>query len=551
MLTDLLIKNYALIEQLKLKPHESLNIITGETGAGKSIMLGAIGLLLGNRADLKVLFNTSEKCIVEASFLVWAYKLQDVFEELELDYEENTTIRREISPNGKSRAFINDTPVTLDVLKRITGQLIDIHSQHDNLLLGDQLFQLQVVDHYAHNQHLLRDYQQTYQQYTRIKNQYQKQQAEYADFQKEYDYNSFLLEELSKAAFKAEEQDELENELTLLESSEEVKTKMNQILDFLSKSETPVNDELKGLVNTFGTIASLSPNYEQIRERLQSCVIELQDIVSELEREEEMVEFNPERIEEVKGRLSLLFNLQQKHQVSSTAELLAVQAQLEEKVQRVQNFDQDIAELKALLDEKETALYAKAEALSQSRLQIVPEIEQELKNLLTDLGMPNATFQVYREEIAPTPEGIDRINFLFSANKGIAPQEISKVASGGEFSRLMLSIKYILAGKTAMPTIIFDEIDTGISGEIAIKMGEMFKTMSKKHQIIAISHLHQIAAKGNHHYFVYKDDSQERTISRIRHLSDEERIYEIAQMISGAKPSESAILSAKEMLEMN
>lgn len=549
MLTDLLIKNYALIEQLKLKPHESLNIITGETGAGKSIMLGAIGLLLGNRADLKVLFDTESKCVVEASFLVWAYKLQSLFEDLDVDYDDHTNIRREILPSGKSRAFINDTPVTLDTLKKIVPRLIDIHSQHDNLLLGDQLFQLYVVDAYAGNQTLRNTYSKIYKEYTTIRMKYHRLQVDYENAQKEHDYNLFMLEELQKAHLQADEQETLENELELLERAEEVKTKLNQITDFLSLSETAVNDQLSGMVNSLGQIADLSQDFASLHERLSSCLIELQDISSELQREEEKVEFDPGRIDEVQGRVSMLYNLQQKHQVGSNAELLKIQADLEEKVSKVLNFDEDIQQLKVQLDETYESLVAEARKLSDSRNHTIPVIEDTLKTLLADLGMPKATVQIQREDIEPSPEGMDRINFLFSANKGIAPQEISKVASGGEFSRLMLSIKYILADKTALPTIIFDEIDTGISGEIAIKMGNMFKSMAHKHQIIAISHLHQIAAKGNHHYFVYKDDSQERTISRIRQLSDEERIFQIAQMIGGSQPSESALLSAKEMLE--
>lgn len=551
MLTDLLIKNYALIEQLKMKPHESLNIITGETGAGKSIMLGAIGLLMGNRADLKALFNTEEKCIVEASFMVKEYHLKPLFEELDLDYADHTSIRREIAPSGKSRAFVNDTPVTLDILKRIGVHLLDIHSQHDNLLLGDHLYQLNLVDVYANNHSLRNQYQETYRQFARLVSEYKKRQDEFARSQKEFDYHSFLLDELQKATFQQGEQEELEQEVQLLESSEEVKLKLNEVLDFLSNSEVSVNDELRVKVNVLGQISHFLPAYTQLKERLESCLLEMKDIAQELEREEEKVEFSPERIEEVQGRLSFIYNLQQKHQVKSIAELLQIQVDLEEKVNLVANFDDEISDLKKRLDTTEQTMRQQGEALSETRQEVAPQIATEIKNLLADLGMPNATIQITCERISPTAEGLDLVNFLFSANKGVAPQEIAKVASGGEFSRLMLTLKYILAGKTAMPTIIFDEIDTGISGEIALKMGNMFKAMTHKHQIIAISHLHQIAAKGNHHYFVYKDDEGERTISRIRQLADDERIIEIAQMISGSQPSESAILSAKELLEMS
>jgi DNA repair protein RecN (Recombination protein N) len=534
-----------------MKPHESLNIITGETGAGKSIMLGAIGLLMGNRADLKALFNTEEKCIVEAFFMVKEYHLKPLFEELDLDYADHTSIRREIAPSGKSRAFVNDTPVTLDILKRIGVHLLDIHSQHDNLLLGDHLYQLNLVDVYANNHSLRNQYQETYRQFARLVSEYKKRQDEFARSQKEFDYHSFLLDELQKATFQQGEQEELEQEVQLLESSEEVKLKLNEVLDFLSNSEVSVNDELRVKVNVLGQISHFLPAYTQLKERLESCLLEMKDIAQELEREEEKVEFSPERIEEVQGRLSFIYNLQQKHQVKSIAELLQIQVDLEEKVNLVANFDDEISDLKKRLDTTEQTMRQQGEALSETRQEVAPQIATEIKNLLADLGMPNATIQITCERISPTAEGLDLVNFLFSANKGVAPQEIAKVASGGEFSRLMLTLKYILAGKTAMPTIIFDEIDTGISGEIALKMGNMFKAMTHKHQIIAISHLHQIAAKGNHHYFVYKDDEGERTISRIRQLADDERIIEIAQMISGSQPSESAILSAKELLEMS
>ncbi|NJL14580.1 MAG: DNA repair protein RecN [Microscillaceae bacterium] len=550
MLTDLQIKNYALIEQLNLRPHESLNIITGETGAGKSIMLGAIGLLMGNRADLRVLLNTEEKCVIEASFLVWSYNLQGLFDTLDLDYADRTTLRREISPSGKSRAFINDTPVTLDTLRQVAAFLLDIHSQHDNLLLGDHLYQMQLVDAYAANQALREAYQQTYRTYTHLKNEYRQRQQDFAHYQKEFDYNQFLLNELSQANLQADEQESLEQESRLLDSAEEVKLKLQEVLAFLSHAEGAVNDEMRGKVNALGQIADLSPAYASLRGRLESCLFELRDIANELEREEEKIEFNPERAEEVQNRLSMIYHFQQKHQAKDIAALLDIQAELAEKVSRVANFDEEIAALKAQLETTERVLLEQGEALSASRQAVAPLIAAEAKSLLADLGMPNATIEITCDRIEPSPEGLDVVNFLFSANKGIAPQEIGRVASGGEFSRLMLALKYIMAGRTAMPTIIFDEIDTGISGEIALKMGNMLKAMTHKHQVIAITHLHQIAAKGNHHYFVFKDDSGQRTISRMRQLNEEERIREIAQMISGAQPSESALLSARELLEM-
>ncbi|OJJ16592.1 DNA repair protein RecN [marine bacterium AO1-C] len=551
MLTNLLIKNYALIEQLMIKPHQSLNIITGETGAGKSILLGAIGMLMGKRADTKTLMHTDSKCVIEGSFLIWSYNLKELFEKLDIDYEDETTIRREITPSGKSRAFINDTPVNLDALREVGRRLIDIHSQHDNLLLGDNLFQLQMVDVCAENQGLLKEYQVKYQEYRTIKKQYDQLLAEYNTHKNELDYNKFLYDELAKANLQADEQEKLESELKLLESSEEVKLKLNEALGFLSRAEdTSIIDQLRTITNGLEGISELSKTFGDIYERMNSTLIEIQDLTNEIEREEEVVELNEERIEEVKERVSFIYQMQQKHHAASVAELLEIQASLENKVNKVLNFDEEIQSLKEQLEAVNKELMQLGESLSLTRQGVAPDIEEDIMRLLIDLGMPNATIKIEQSRTEPGNYGIDEISFLFSANKGIPPQEIAKVASGGEFSRLMLAIKYILATKTSLPTVIFDEIDTGISGEIALKMGNMFKEMAHRHQIIAISHLHQIAAKGNHHYFVYKDHSAERSVSRIRQLNDDERIQEIAQMISGSTPSESAILSAKELLEL-
>ncbi len=549
MLSELEIKNYALIQHLHLTPNKALNVITGETGAGKSIMLGAIGLLMGHRADTKALFNTDEKCVIEGHFDIKNYKLASAFEQLELDYQDITSIRREISPSGKSRAFINDTPVNLDVLREISAKLLDVHSQHDNLQLGNNLYQLMIVDIFAQNIDLKNTYFASYQKYTNLQRQLKKRQKEYQDFQKEYDYNHFLYEELQKSNLQPDEQVAFEQELERAERAEEIKVRLHKLVAFLSQNEPSVLDEMRGLGNALGHITNLSPAYLAIQQRLESCRLELDDLAQEAESEAEDVEYNPMRTEEIQERLSLLYNLQKKHNVDSVPELLKIQEILAEKINKVLNFDDEIATLKNELATLKNILTTHAENLSESRKNAIPQIVTHLLGLLMELGMPNASIKIEINAIDFSPEGTDLVNLLFSANKGVSPQEISKVASGGEFSRLMLCIKYILAQKTALPTIIFDEIDTGISGEIALKMGKMFQTMAQHHQIIAISHLHQIAAKGNHHYFVFKDNSLARTFSRIRQLTEQERIYEIAQMISGASPSESAILSAKELLE--
>ncbi|WP_210463834.1 DNA repair protein RecN [Rufibacter roseolus] len=551
MLVDLKIKNYALIEQLELQPSPLLNIITGETGAGKSIMLGAIGLLLGNRADSKLLFNQNEKCVIEGSFNISEYNLAAFFEEEDLDFEPVSLLRREISPSGKSRAFVNDTPVTLDQLRRIGDQLMDIHSQHDTLLLGDQGYQLNIVDLYAQNEELRNGYGVAYRTYKKLEREYKDLESQLAQSQKELDYNTFLLNELSEANLQAEEQESHEVELKQLEHAEEIKLKLSQALQYISESEYNAAGALKDASHLLGQVTEYGETFQTLKERLDSCLIELNDIGSELEDAERKTEADPQRAEQLQERLDLIYTLQRKHQVRTVEELLALQAELEIKVSSVHNLDAAIEKTKKALTAALQEVEARAEELSQSRTGIFTTFQDELHSLLFELGMPNARVVFEHKISAPAPTGIDVVNILFSANKGAAPQTLSKAASGGEFSRLMLCVKYLLADKTALPTIIFDEIDTGISGEIAVKVGRMMQQMSHKHQLICISHLPQMAAQGDTHYFVYKEDRADRTISRVRQLSHEERVVEIAQMIAGANPSENAFQSAKELLALS
>ncbi|WP_210487220.1 DNA repair protein RecN [Rufibacter aurantiacus] len=551
MLVDLKIKNYALIEQLELQPSPLLNIITGETGAGKSIMLGAIGLLLGNRADSKLLFNQNEKCVIEGSFNISEYNLAAFFEEEDLDFEPVSLLRREISPSGKSRAFVNDTPVTLDQLRRIGDQLMDIHSQHDTLLLGDQGYQLNIVDLYAQNEELRNGYGVAYRTYKKLEREYKDLESQLAQSQKELDYNTFLLNELSEANLQAEEQESHEVELKQLEHAEEIKLKLSQALQYISESEYNAAGALKDASHLLGQVTEYGESFQILKERLDSCLIELNDIGSELEDAERKTEADPQRAEQLQERLDLIYTLQRKHQVRTVEELLALQAELEIKVSSVHNLDAAIEKTKKALTAALQEVEARAEELSQSRTGIFSTFQDELHSLLFELGMPNARVVFEHKVSAPAPTGIDVVNILFSANKGAAPQTLSKAASGGEFSRLMLCVKYLLADKTALPTIIFDEIDTGISGEIAVKVGRMMQQMSQKHQLICISHLPQMAAQGDTHYFVYKEDRADRTISRVRQLSHEERVVEIAQMIAGANPSENAFQSAKELLALS
>lgn len=551
MLINLLIKNYALIRELAMQPDPELSIITGETGAGKSIMLGAIGLLLGNRADTRALYDDGEKCVIEGTFDVPSHdSLAHVFEEEELDYDTTNIIRREISPSGKSRAFVNDTPVTLETLRKIGNLLVDVHSQHDTLQLGSNDYQLQIIDTYAQNQAMLDEYRQAYRQYRKQRNAYDDLVENAGSLRKELDYNKFLLDELAEADLAAdEEQGILEDQLKMLENAEEIKTKLNTAIDTLSGSEVAVNVGLRQVVGILGQLSTLSAKYANLRERVESALIELKDVAAELETEESSIEFDAERISQIQERLTVIYRLQKKHNVDSIQELLTIQETLEAKVGRVLNFDDAIAEAKKELDKTMDVLLNLAQRLSETRTRVVANIEGELMELLKDVGMPNATIMIRHETVKPLPNGTDAVSFRFSANKGMKPQELKSVASGGEFSRLMLCVKYLLADKTSLPTIIFDEIDTGISGEVAIKVGRMIKRMAEaKHQVIAISHLHQIAAKGNVHYFVYKDNSAEKTVSKIKKLTGQERIAEIAKMIGGENPSASAIKNAKELL---
>ncbi len=549
LLSHLLIKNYALIDELELSPDHELNIVTGETGAGKSIILGAIGLLLGNRADTRALYNPEKKCVIEGTFGVSGYAIERVFDEEELDYSSTCIVRREISVSGKSRAFVNDTPVNLETLRRVTSQLMDIHSQHDSVLLGSNEYQLEIVDTYAQNENLLHSYRTDYQDYRVKKVAYDQLQTEAKAMRKEFDYNNFLYEELANAQLQPDEQEQLENELTILENAEDIKERLQLAYEYLDNAEQSVIDFLKGTLSNLAYISKLSGQYEQLHQRAQSSLIELRDIADEISSEQDSVEVDDARVETIRERLNLIYQLQTKHQASSVQDLLLLRDELGSKVSKVLNLDDALDAAKAQTTAAYSKLLASAETLSVSRQAALLPIESEIGALLYDLGMPNASLKIQAETTKPMPAGVDTIEFLFSANKGIKPQQLKTVASGGEFSRLMMAIKYILASKRSLPTIIFDEIDTGVSGEIAIKMGNMMHDMAHSHQIIAITHLHQIAGQGTAHYFVYKDHSADKTVSRIKKLTLDERISEIAQMIGGKNPSTSAVKNAREIIK--
>lgn len=549
MLKSLLIKNYVLIRHLEMTPSPALNIITGETGAGKSIMLGAIGLLLGNRADTKVLFKEDEKCIIEGVFDIKKSGLKDFFEKEDIEFSEECIIRREISPGSKSRAFINDTPVTLEQLRVLSTELLDIHSQHETLQLGNSLFQLNLIDAYAGNKEKVKEYSLLYKKLISLRDQIKEVKSAIAENKKQEEFNQYLFKELEEAELKSGEQEKLEQDLKLLENQEEIREKLTGITNYLSGDQSSVVSSLQTATKLAEQLAGLNPAYTELTGRLKSSMIELKDIASEFENESgEGLEVSLNK-EEIEDRLGKIYSLLKKHQTKDIEDLLIIREELSTKLQDNSDLENKLEQL--VLEEEKLlkSVTQEANVLSAARDKVKDKIRKELKELLADVGMPDCNIEIRQEEVGLNNYGKDKISVLFSANKGIAPVELKNAASGGEFSRLMLCIKYILAGKTQLATIIFDEIDTGISGEIAIKVGKMMKKISSGHQVISISHLPQIAAMGNYHYFVYKDEFAGRSTSNMKVLSEKERIQEIAQMIGGLKPSENAIKNAKELLE--
>jgi DNA repair protein RecN (Recombination protein N) len=547
LLKLLTIKNYALIRRLELRPAPGMTVITGETGAGKSIMLGALGLLLGNRADTKVQWEDEEKCITEAEFDISAYKLKALFDEADVDYSPTTLIRREIASSGKSRAFINDTPVTLETLRKISSRLMDIHSQHETLELGTSAFQLELVDSYAANTSIRQEYRAAWSAFRTLSEKLEALKAEGRTLAEESDFIRFQLDELTKAAAADGELEALESELTIQENAEDIKTKFNTIAGTLA-GEQSVSTMLALVRGQLQATATFSPAYQQLFDRITSLKIELDDLAAEIEHEESKVEFDPRKLEKVSERLDLLNRLLQKHRVKTIAELNRIQDNLAQRADKFTNLDGQLAELGQQVAAAEKRMMELADTLSKSRSKAFAPLGKQLTGLLKELGIPEAQLNISSQEIAPGPGGKDKVEVYFSANKGIAPRPLASVASGGEFSRVMFAVKYVMAEKTAMPTLILDEIDTGVSGEIAIGLGRLMKEMSKSHQLISITHLPQIAAKGDAHYFVYKDSSSRKTVTSVRELESTERIEEIAKMISGDKPTMSAIENARELI---
>ncbi|MEG1544304.1 MAG: DNA repair protein RecN [Tannerellaceae bacterium] len=552
MLRSLFIQNFVLIDSLDIRFENGFSVITGETGAGKSIILGALSLVLGQRADGKSIKNGADKCVIEAVFDVSSYQLESFFQTNELEYDaESCILRRELFASGKSRAFVNDSPVSLSVLKELGGRLIDVHSQHQNLLLSDNRFQLRVVDVMAENDILLILYRKEYSRYQSLKREQKELKEKAALSKQEEDYVRFQLEQLLDARLVPGEQDELEQELETLSHAEEIKSSLYKITELLNGDEQGAVQFIKEALNAADTLECYYPKAKEIAERLRTAYIDLNDLASETDVLKEDVEFNPERMEWVNERLNTLYSLQQKHRVSTIDELIALQEKYDSQLKEIDSFDEQLEQLAKQLEASHKELLQQASTLSEQRKVAAKGMSVQLVGMIAQLGMPNVRFEVeITPKAEPESDGMDEVRFLFSANKSSELQPVAQTASGGEISRLMLCIKAMIAGFTALPAIIFDEVDTGVSGDIADKMGDIMQELGTKMQVITITHLPQIAAKGKEHYFVYKQDTAERTVTQIKRLANNERITEVARMLSGASLTDASIANAKELLRL-
>lgn len=545
------IDNYALIDHLEINFDRGFSTITGETGAGKSILLGALSLILGQRADANSLKDKSRKCFVEAEFNIKEYHLHNFFKRNDIDYDDNTFIRREINTSGKSRAFINDTPVNLVILKELGEKLVDIHSQHQNLILNDNAFQLRIVDVFANHLELLTEYRQNFKKYQTLNSSLKDLQEKSDKAKSDLDYFQFQFNQLEEANLTESEQEEFERELETLNHAEEIKTQLVNSSHLLTGEGAAILDHLKEAKDSIDRLNSIFSKSEEFSNRLESTYIELKDIAEGIEELSREVEFNPERIEFINQRLDLIYSLQQKHRVATVQELLEIQEKLQSRLNEITSYDSELESLQKEIDEVRALLESQSTKLSNKRKKMLPDIEKGVISKLHLLGMPNAVLKV---DISNTEDftnnGVDKVNFLFSANKQGELQEISKVASGGEVSRVMLTFKSLISQSKGLPTIVFDEIDTGVSGDIADKMGNIMQQMGEGMQVISITHLPQIASKGRNHYVVYKKDGETSTYTNIKQLNKEERIVEIAKMLSGKDLSEAAVENAKSLLNI-
>ncbi|MDD4713727.1 MAG: DNA repair protein RecN [Bacteroidales bacterium] len=552
MLQKLHIEHYALIDQLDISFKSGFTVITGETGAGKSILLGALSLILGQRAESRVIKQGFEKCVVEAEFDIHTYGLETFFEQNDLEYiQESCLIRRELFRSGKSRAFVNDSPVSSAVLKELTVQLIDIHSQHQNLLLGNDVYQLNILDSVARNEVLLNEYRTAYLHYSELLSAYKKLEDTARKTKEEEDYLRFQFHQLDEARLKEGEQEELEAEMDLLTHAEEIKLGLGKIFQLLDEDEHGVNTLLNLAVNQAESLQKVYSRLQEPCERIHSCYLDMKDLAGELEVLLNDIEVNPERMQQVNDRMNQLYSLQQKYRVRNTQGLIDLKEELSEKLSVIDSFENQLADLKNKMEDAESRAQDLADKLSVSRSSIRKPIEEKLVNLLKQLGIPKAILQIEQNRKAMEPDGQDQINFLFSANKNTMPQSINQIASGGEISRMMLSIKSLIAEFTSLPTLLFDEIDAGVSGEIADKMGQIMKGIAKKRQVICITHLPQIAAKGEDHFKVYKTEQNDSSVTAVRRLREDERLLEIAQMLSGANVSKAAVNNAQALLLEN
>ena len=549
MLTTLSIKNYALIEDIQIDLQQGFTTITGETGAGKSIMLGALSLLLGKRADLSAVRNSDKKCVIEGTFKVSGYDLKPLFEAEDLDYEPVTIIRREILSSGKSRAFINDTPANLSALQALGEQLLDIHSQHETLSLGDSEYQFLVIDALAGNSERLLGFRKKLQELKELQKKLQLLKEQQAQAAKEYDYNLFLLNELQQARLEPGMQEELEERYEELTNVEQLTEQLGSAITRIQQEEIGAASALREARGNIQRISGISSQYQQLSDRMESVVIELDDIATELEAALEKVEANPKELEEINSKLQVLYNLQKKHQVSDVEGLKEIERELSEKVSVSENADTELKNLQQKISAKEKEVSKEAEILHEARKAVIPKFISEVREKLQDLGMPNASLKIeLQKEKDFNQHGQDRMLWLLAANKGGNYNDIKKAASGGELSRIMLAVKSILATYSNLPTIIFDEIDTGVSGDIAQKMGDILQKMGNSMQVIAITHLPQIAGKGSSHFKIYKEDAEQTTITNIKELKEEDRIEELAMMLGGNNISQSAVAHARSLL---
>ena len=553
MLQRLSIQNYALIDRLDLEFHTGMNIITGETGAGKSILLGALGLMLGQRSDADALMDKTRKCIVEGLFVAGKNKgaVEDYLKEHDLDVSEQVLIRREVSPEGKSRSFINDTPVNLQQLKELTGMLVDIHSQHQTLLLNKSDFQLSVIDALAGNGVELNDYRIKYKQLITLRANLARLLDEEQKAKSEQDYLRFQWNELEEAALKEGEQVALEKELTTLTNAEEISTRLGQAITELSGGENNLLNQLNNLQQQMQSVAKFDDEIRQLLDRLKSSAIELKDIADEGERLAGRFQLDPERLQIIEQRLDVIYRLQKKHRRNSIEELLELGMEWSTRLSALDNMSSDLEVLESDVLERTKRLTEQAKKISAARQKVLAKTEKLLQGMLVEVALPNAVIKltIFADPDAiPGPDGIDKIRFLFSANKGFEPSDLGKVASGGELSRLMLCIKAAVANSMELPTMIFDEIDTGISGETALKIGEVMNKMSRYHQLITITHLPQIASRGEAHFFVRKQVVGKKTVTEVVQLDDQTRTIEIARMLSGDQPTKAALQNAKDLL---